>query len=951
MRKIKTESGRSLVETLSVLVVMAILLLASLAGYHFLIHQYKKQQTVKQISELAVRYKVRPVHADDEKVAIKTIYPEADRSDAYTVRTADEGRVSLNVQNTEAFSVVVSSILDDSCEAMLKKGEYDAVLATNNYEPKKDYIAIGRKWLQDLDADTLTSEQKDALRDFLGSGVAITRENIINKICAGPTIGTAGLVFGDRCPKTGFSYWYSGKCWSCPKGQKEDKDGNCCSTPNDCNVCQDSGKQNNCFQGSNNCYSEGSGKTFCDAQGSRQCVECVNDSNCACRDGHQYCSQNHCCPVGQEWNGLACACPEGQEMCGTQCCSENFCVTNATDDTKTCCTNTGANTTKCGNNSNCCESGNCSNGYCCPAGEEYADGNGQCCSADKLYEKEGAKWCCNTTVSGNFCPDTCGTGCSVNGVCFPLNQEVGTCGVCTNTGVVRKSGIDAACCDETTWEMKTFFSEAVDNCGRCNTDGRVEKMTEKETVCKVCSGAPNWLLGLLYTDGRQYVVTHAGEKTCCKKNGAKGTECDADKCCSDTMTCVSKVSGKGHCCPAETPVWDATTNTCIDCLADTDCAGNQVCKADKTCGCPDGKTPYTRSDNGEIACCHNETQSLDDTKGMCCNKPLVPYSVKNGTEVQRGCCPAKKPIWDGENCVECMTDTDCAGNQVCKADKTCGCPANNPYYSTTLKKCVTCLVDYGRGTGACPTTANPLCRATADKKNQVCNQCPADKPIYDRLLQRCSYKPGTVVHETTYSGTTPYCYSRTSSCSSGSSQVMLLPGYYKIIVIGAGGGSAALNHNTSHNGACGATGGAGGIYEGIIHITSEKSYKVYAGDRGVGGERQKASNGGSSYIQGIVTCTGGTGGEACSHRGTPIGGSGGSCRVQNSGLIYSTTKNVIGGSGGTMHYHGGSGRTKYLSGAGSEYGSSCGFNVGWTSFGSDGACGYVKITYLGTSAP
>ena len=44
MYKAKSERGRSLVETLAVLVVIAILILASLAGYSFVIHKYKKEK-------------------------------------------------------------------------------------------------------------------------------------------------------------------------------------------------------------------------------------------------------------------------------------------------------------------------------------------------------------------------------------------------------------------------------------------------------------------------------------------------------------------------------------------------------------------------------------------------------------------------------------------------------------------------------------------------------------------------------------------------------------------------------------------------------------------------------------------------------------------------------------------------------------------------------------------
>ena len=111
----RTEFGRSLVETLAVLVVIAILLLAGLAGYNFTIHKYKKDQTVKAISELAVRYKLHPI-SKTGSIEVKSIYPEADRADAVNMKTADTdtGRVRLEVsEDNSYFAVVVNNILDD----------------------------------------------------------------------------------------------------------------------------------------------------------------------------------------------------------------------------------------------------------------------------------------------------------------------------------------------------------------------------------------------------------------------------------------------------------------------------------------------------------------------------------------------------------------------------------------------------------------------------------------------------------------------------------------------------------------------------------------------------------------------------------------------------------------------------------------------------------------------
>ena len=245
MTQRNSEIGRTLMETMAVLVVIAILLLASLAGYNFLVRKYKEDQTVKAISELAVRYKVRPVTPKEGEVRIKDVYPEVERADALHMRTMDtaSGRVSLDAENTSYFVVSVNAILGDSCESRLLKGDYDAVLATDEYVKGSDYFAIGRDLLKKLDAGTLTSEQETALTSWLGEGIELTRENVINRICVRDDKGkikTMGLVFGDKCPKMGGSYYYQGKCWPCPEGKKEDKNGQCCDNVNACGYCNQS---------------------------------------------------------------------------------------------------------------------------------------------------------------------------------------------------------------------------------------------------------------------------------------------------------------------------------------------------------------------------------------------------------------------------------------------------------------------------------------------------------------------------------------------------------------------------------------------------------------------------------------------------------------------------------------------------------------------------------------
>ena len=177
--KKQSETGRSLLETLSVLIVMVILLLAGIVGYRAVLHYWKKNETVKGVSELTVRYKTRPIAPEDGKVDIKYVYPEADRADAVTLRVADAGRVHLEVEEDPTnFLVIVNEVLDDSCEAILMNGEYDAVLykdGNEKYDPQKHYFAIGRELLRNWD------NKKGDLRDDFAQLKELTKEDLIAK--------------------------------------------------------------------------------------------------------------------------------------------------------------------------------------------------------------------------------------------------------------------------------------------------------------------------------------------------------------------------------------------------------------------------------------------------------------------------------------------------------------------------------------------------------------------------------------------------------------------------------------------------------------------------------------------------------------------------------------------------------------------------------------------------
>ena len=772
----RTQSGRTLLETLAVLVVIAILMLASIIGYNVIIHQWRKHQTVKQITELAVRYKLRPM-AKSGPVDIKTIYPEADRASAVEMKTADTdaGRVQLEVfSEPTSFAVIVQHILDDSCESLLENGDYDAVVEGN-----------------DINADSATSKNAYS-KQYIQSLNDNEKAALIAKICQGDT-HTMGLVYGDHCPRMGATYWYSGRCWQCPSNKKQDKFGNCCEQPNSCNVCQD--EAHDCREGKS---CPGEAKTVCDAEDTHLCVECWDDANCTCRSTSvsYHCSNKHCCPEGLEWNGSQCVCPSGSELCGTTCCEDlKTCVTNTSADpqVKTCCDNTGEDKTIC-YSPNCCASGNCTNNHCCPVDKEYAGGNDKCCDSDKLYDKYGTKWCCSVTPIDGYCPDDC-EGCWYNGHCYADGATVEECGKCNEdanevqTDTTKKK--DCHKCDTATWRWVIDASKTgqpistnADNCGKCKADGTVETMGD-DLPCRQCSNAPNWVLdwinpantkpcGSSCCPTAQNCVTNGTTNTCCANTGANGTACGTNDaccmtgshctngyCCSTTDTWVASMTGADKCCLTSRIYTKAGVQKC--------CPENLVgttCPADEQ-NCTFGGTEYTPEQTVlDCGVCNGATgqvvrnttaapncKTCDEKAGSATQWRWVADATKVGQYIRN-----LNPRQTADDCKVCLAngsvglgseagqtkDIPCASvccphNQHCSLNHCCPansewedtagkcvehCPTNKP---SILKQRCTYLENENCCGGDLTCVHNP---ASSDPKEGLCvGACPTDEEV------------------------------------------------------------------------------------------------------------------------------------------------------------------------------------------------------------------------------
>ncbi|MBR6232020.1 MAG: hypothetical protein IKQ99_02855, partial [Alphaproteobacteria bacterium] len=304
MREKSQQTGRSLLETLAVLVIIAILTIAGLLGYSFILRKHQDKQTVKQVAEVGIRYglnRVKPRH--DKKVLLKNVYPEAEREDAVTMITANHGRVSVSANYTDSYQVEVNNITDNSCREILASGAFDSLLYDVGAGKQ---IAIGSEY---LNGKKLDGNEQKRLSKMAGK----TKEQIIDEVCNEQRTGThfMALIWGGNCPKSTASYHYDGKCWFCPEGTTEDKHHNCCkeSELNECGVCK--------------CPD----KTYCDAgdpeKHTNTCVECLEDAHCpgkACDLETHKCVD--CIPHDIQPGGYSRGCEDEKDKLGKPWCSD-----------------------------------------------------------------------------------------------------------------------------------------------------------------------------------------------------------------------------------------------------------------------------------------------------------------------------------------------------------------------------------------------------------------------------------------------------------------------------------------------------------------------------------------------------------------------------------------------------------------------------------------------------
>ena len=275
------------------------------------------------------------------------------------------------------------------------------------------------------------------------------------------------------------------------------------------------------------------------------------------------------------------------------------------------------------------------------------------------------------------------SGHNFEGKCCPAGNLGENCygGICPCSGEMRC--IQDMCSCPVGFETYTTYQNEPGCCDK--NDSLLFDVPGGQACCPKIT--PKW-------DGSAKKCVECLNNSDCADKGYN-LSCLDDKTCGCAAGYVSNIqsNGKIACCPSNKPKWDESAQKCVECLTDTDCEGEQVCAPNKTCGCANGTTRYTKLDQG-TGCCNERTNKL--------------LTVSSG----QVCCPNATPKWyDSEKrCVLCLTDEDCKGDLVCLPNKTCGCargytvtpkgngqntccPNDRPYWLNSGSQCVECTKD------------------------------------------------------------------------------------------------------------------------------------------------------------------------------------------------------------------------------------------------------------------
>ncbi len=716
-KRIKNESGRSMLEVLSVLALIALLSILGLAGYSMALKKFRRDEAVKTVAEVVTNLQISGMAKNHEAGKVipgyeivqgpatvdnGQILKLTDSENSYMVVSAlKNGGVALMIQaEKETWPKLIES-LQDRDVTVFEESFSEEVLSYGELKARADSFVF--------------SEQEGKLLS------ALSEEEKAEHVATAQRVGKAVYVLGCATGSSGVGYLYQVICNQCGSGQFVSGDGKCCDINSSkiCgNLCECPGDNpvcvgNRCVECAQDTDCKTNERPYCNTATNR-CVECNLNEHCP---DNGVCFNHECQECNQNYDGSN---PLPAGMCPSElplCLPEGICAA--------------------------CPEGliyDVARGVCaCPAGTVLSPDN-ECVACYNV--PRGSVGCNQQYPSCNEAGQTLitlpdGTQQNFKGVCVGCLQDSDCGNYVPNTYcedmTCKQCPTSAPYWDGTRCRLcqNDVLSNAPDK--GCVVGGRPLCGTEVQNgyadLCYVCQDTAQ--------DGNQDLGCTAANKIC----GVKAGEKFAQTCHLCQNTGVGSVTDAG--CSATTPICSegvtALTTTgdygsvCKKCINDK--TGNQTdtgCTVDKPmCDGAEGQTGNE---------CSNCPVGLvwSDKFGAC-----VPcFDSVGGTGQDTGCTTARPMCKEGSGsdnvCVECVTNGNCQEknpNSYCSNNQCHNCPSDKPYWSSKFNMCVACIDDMGgttQDTGC--TAAQPMC-LEGNGANSMCvecaldENCPSNKPF------------------------------------------------------------------------------------------------------------------------------------------------------------------------------------------------------------------------------
>jgi len=403
----KPESGRSMTETIAVLVIIAILTIASLGGFSYLMTTVRRRQTIDQVSAVALGMRsgnLAQRYAENQQIPVKTIVRGLKTEDKVAYLPDDESSfIAVTSFGVNTYMLELQ-VTPGTCEELLTKLS----------DPQRTPLSVDVVGLASGcdDAKGSCTSVSPTLAQIIGNVEEGRKSARIQKECS--TSPRIGLVWG--CTKEN-PYFHNGRCYRCPPGQVEDLNGNCCPLSRFdketrlCRACSPGfvlDRDNNCcplprFVSESGICCHVAGQTTDKEE--RCCAPSKIDPETGLCNGQKACAadeewdvvKEECCPAAN-WDPVTQTCPDD---CSLSCDASKHKVANYTD-----CV---------------CQ---CEPGY-------REDRFGRCCEAN-LFDEENQVCpspCPNPPVcTGNYVESDCECVCNLS--CVGATRANATCTAC-----------------------------------------------------------------------------------------------------------------------------------------------------------------------------------------------------------------------------------------------------------------------------------------------------------------------------------------------------------------------------------------------------------------------------------------------------------------------------------------------------------------------------------------